>query len=1475
MSKFQLYIADQRVELFDDENVSLTQTIQNIRDISKVFTDFTKPFTLPASDINNKIFKHYYRFNLVQGYTFDARKKIDAKIELNSIPFRDGKIRLEGVNLVKGKPESYRITFFGNTVNLKDTLKDDKINGLTWLNNFNLDYDASKIQEILNTPTGFSKTIGTDVYSAAVIVPLISNTVRLWYDSSPVTNFPYLNSEEEVNVANGGNLYPTNAGSETANDVHGVYFEDLTYAVKVHLIVKAIENQYASITFSDDFFDLTNGSEAYKNLYMLCQNKEGRVFEDLGIAERLITGFPTTQANHIVTNDSRIIIFGLNNSQSVLGKWTIQTQQTYPNFTVVLRDGGEVVFRREFLTQSTDIAIFSQQLTNSSEGYTVTIETESAFDILSVTFEGTDTSGNILTSQTTVAIPITLTKEFIISQNLPNMNVIDFLTGLFKMFNLTAYEVDGIIHVQTLESYYLAGTVRDITKFVDPQSIQVDKALPYEEIKFEYKDTGTILANQHDQISSVGWGSLNYVETGGLDSNNETFSIEAPFAHLKYERLVDPNASADPVTDIQWGWMANESSESYFEDAVLFIGKYVSLPITKPIRFLQTKNSTGGIVPINDIWIPSNSVSLDAATNKETINFGLEINEWTTGNNFTDSLFEKYYRFYIAGVFNQSKRLTKITARLPKKFVINYTLADIVVINNDRYRINSITTNLLSGSSQLELLNETVNDTLATQPDAGGDEGQGGGTGVPLTNVLTLFQCDSPNSTFESSLTLADLNLSNNTRVVDTSGNTFRVTGNNVPNTHTIKIVSSTGLTGCPSGSTPNTTNYYGLERCSDNETNLRTASVVGSPTYVTSQVVFDGASPAVKYVVSNAVAQATVPAITIASSPSNPKQFTCSTQTTTNYYQLNPCCSGTTFIGFSANASLSGSRLYNNQTYVISPSNTSGGIDIDSLPTSSCQIYYYTLNDCTNQSTIVHYGYSNCSNLNNTELTYSSTCYHVATTSNTTATVNLDSLSSCTCGGTPPPPALNYYVLQHCDTGFLYVTTTTTDDITLTQNATPANASLVTDTNGVCYTVNSTTTDPTTFATDRQIGAVSSENQLGCPATSCTQTLYYALQQCSTGNSGFISTQTTLEVSYNTNDMVKEVATPSVLYKVIGTTSSGTGVNVTASTATQCPSYYTLTQCYTNQTGYRTGQFTTDISLSNGDRVQAPDGQPYTVTGTVGGGLADVGTVTDTGQTGCPTIDSSTQFYALTRCADASTGYLSLQRAADLNLNVNDTVTIQGGDRYQVVGTDVLANGSQIGAVASDGGNNCLTPVVPPVPPTVTTVYARFITCDDPTGAVINVSSTQAIGTWWVISEVGQFECYRWLDNNQGVNPIELNNSNFNFYAAESTAGANCLDCQSNVPIAPPPPPPSAPSCFTVNLYKSATVLGLCTEVNTRTMYLNASTLAAASQVYTDDACGTLLSTDQYISNSAGGVYWFWNASAQTLTGSFTLNCP
>ena len=48
-----------RVDLFKDESVTITQTIQNVRDIGSVFTDFTRTFNIPASPSTNKIFKHH------------------------------------------------------------------------------------------------------------------------------------------------------------------------------------------------------------------------------------------------------------------------------------------------------------------------------------------------------------------------------------------------------------------------------------------------------------------------------------------------------------------------------------------------------------------------------------------------------------------------------------------------------------------------------------------------------------------------------------------------------------------------------------------------------------------------------------------------------------------------------------------------------------------------------------------------------------------------------------------------------------------------------------------------------------------------------------------------------------------------------------------------------------------------------------------------------------------------------------------------------------------------------------------------------------------------------------------------------------------------------------------------------------------------------------------------------------------------
>ena len=50
---------------------------------------------------------------------------------------------------------------------------------------------------------------------------------------------------------------------------------------------------------------------------------------------------------------------------------------------------------------------------------------------------------------------------------MPKIKTIDFLTNLFKMFNLVAYKVGSEIRVLPLNEYYEEGLEYDITKYVD------------------------------------------------------------------------------------------------------------------------------------------------------------------------------------------------------------------------------------------------------------------------------------------------------------------------------------------------------------------------------------------------------------------------------------------------------------------------------------------------------------------------------------------------------------------------------------------------------------------------------------------------------------------------------------------------------------------------------------------------------------------------------------------------------------------------------------------------------------------------------------------------------------------------------------------------------------------------------------------------------------------------------------------------
>ena len=741
MQKIVLYIKDgddvyRRVDMFDDETITLTSKIQDVRDIGKVFTDFSETFTVPASRENNKIFQHWYKHEIDNG--FDARTRKDAIMEMDFSPFKRGKISLENVKLRDNKPFSYTVIFYGNLINLKDLLGDDELSDLPELDDYTHDYNSS------NVKTGLQSGLS----SGKIVYPLISHTKRFYYDSA--TSSPQYS----------GNLYY----NTIANNI-GLAFDDLKPAIKCLTIIEAIEDKYtvangypSNIVFTRDFFNNTE----FSNLYLWLSRNKGPIGGDENQEETLSRicgdwGFSSGDLGFAVDGDTwSFTVENLNASFEA----TLTVTTTGGNTSIPFKMKAIDYVSGTTLKESTMAAGSSRTLTfevaqsfnpvnyqvkwiiesNTAISFTPQIEL-TKFIITNGTISGQDDAVYNIDG---TGNSISTVSEIIITQNVPKLKVIDFLTGIFKMFNLTAYYVEDVgdadfdkIKVDTLDEFY-ADRVNnpsegewDITKFVDTSRLQVNRAFEYNEIDFSYQEPSTLLSINHQEEFNDIFGDEE-VRPQGVDRGT-AYEVEVPFEHMKFERLFDKNetssspydsADTEYLTDILWGYSAAGEFTSD-TDVTPNTGNYEPV-LTKPLIFyaIQETGLTAGSgikwisdsppTEITQYYRPSNTNEDGTSSTAPsfTINFDDEIDEWNLQNygGTTNSLFKKFYATYINGIFNEKKRIYKLKAYLSTDILANYRLNDELVIQNKVYRINSIETNFNTEVSSLELLNKLSDD---------------------------------------------------------------------------------------------------------------------------------------------------------------------------------------------------------------------------------------------------------------------------------------------------------------------------------------------------------------------------------------------------------------------------------------------------------------------------------------------------------------------------------------------------------------------------------------------------------------------------------------------------------------------------------------------------------------------------------------------------------------------------------------------
>ncbi len=672
----QLYISDTRVDLFQDETISITDSIQNISDISKVFTPFSKSFNLPASSVNNKLFKHYYNFNIQDG--FDARFQVDARIEINQVPFRTGKIRLDGVSMKNNQPFAYKVVFFGEPSSLNDLFGNEELDSLNGLSTYDISYSNSDFLQAFKVGLQSTGVDATSLANRNVVVPLILLENYYTYDTPSTnrldnTNFPVLQP-------------------------------DLKPAIKLKRVIEAIQTQY-DITFNmadsgsiKTFF----GSDMFDELYLWLHREKSPISApetdpptfgvDTTTKNKKLTFADFTYSSgdgDILTADKLVV----NSGDSYSIRLVLDPSVTNNTGEIIAIDKttNELLYYKENLAfnSASNLTIPLMNLTSGTLS-TRTYDIEFRINCqVSVNFGALAAGMTITKNASTIHnysnSAFSLGSNIFIQDYIPKMKVIDFLSGLFKMFNLVAYSKlgDSIIYVETFDDYMTKGVSRDITKYVDISQSTIDRPVPFNIVNFKYSPPVTQTSLRYINQFGLVFGDLNYSAPEKYDG--QAFNQQIPFERSVLINLVDN--SGDVTNNIE-AWWVDADSKTALGKPYIFFNRVVdssSFPVT-------TLNLTAYNAPSN--------VSTDQ---NHTLNFGAEFDEYN-GDINTNSLFERFYKQYIVQTFEQNGRIIKVSANLPISFMLNYSVNDIIVINAEEYYINSINMNLATGKSELELI---------------------------------------------------------------------------------------------------------------------------------------------------------------------------------------------------------------------------------------------------------------------------------------------------------------------------------------------------------------------------------------------------------------------------------------------------------------------------------------------------------------------------------------------------------------------------------------------------------------------------------------------------------------------------------------------------------------------------------------------------------------------------------------------------
>jgi hypothetical protein len=626
---FRLIANGQQLDLFQDEDILLSNNVTGLFDIGVLPSDFTRQITIPGTKVNNAFFEHVYDISIDNPFLFATNIKVPAYFDFDSIYLSQGYLQLNKVNVRANKfIESYEVTIYGTLSSFGRDINRKFLTDLTSLSEYN---HTASFDNITASWDG-------NLFNGDIVYPMADYGSAYQYTNGNLELFGIDDQDGALTVQN----YKPAIRIKPVMDA---IFAEAGYTYS---------SSFMNEAFIDDIYMVCNYGLKYPEFSGIDLETYGKIkigaisgsgMTDITLASGSWTTLPwyneLSDPQNFYTNgayrvEQRTNLKGvLNININVSGSANNMPGTLSANGTWQLRmleTGSSTAYGTTAIPAYIN---FFDQLQQSRGAITVGINTTyelgTEFNLNSIPVgnyyfqirQSPNYPSSVAALPLVTLDPQASTKSFLeirqvnsaadgrvmdIPSNMPygttGIKQIDFITGLQKKFNLVIYpnktKANEFI-IETFNNWYKKGEIRDFNKYINlDETIEVISANNLAVNKLNFLDTldTDYISQQFSKAANREYGKSYYIDTTNFYSQGE-FNVKTTFASDPLVRIVGTglSGSVSGINPVVTEYFAGNCKFSSAKDSLATCTSYTSFDV-----YTDTGNITSGLIAYADLY---------------------------------------------------------------------------------------------------------------------------------------------------------------------------------------------------------------------------------------------------------------------------------------------------------------------------------------------------------------------------------------------------------------------------------------------------------------------------------------------------------------------------------------------------------------------------------------------------------------------------------------------------------------------------------------------------------------------------------------------------------------------------------------------------------------------------------------------------------------------------------------------------------